>query len=641
MDRMNGLSSAWVRVCLIWLLVLWHLPAMAEAPKLAPSSRDQISERAWLDDPSNGLGPEQVRGMNWTPYNGPLRRGFQSSTTWLRLKIEPLADTGRLSPDREKRLVLRILPGHLDEVALFDPRRPDQPPFLTGDTHDWRKAEYRSFNQNLVIDTPAEPIEILLRLRTTSHHGIHVEALRWDDIESIDRLQQLLYGAIITFLVVVLAWAVVAWLERRDRVIGAFAVHQLISILFSLILFGFARVYLSGVLSPNAINTLSSVAFPITATAVLWFHWHLLREFSPPQLGMRCLGWLTLITPSTLVFIPAGLTRLTLQTTLITTLIYPLMLLALAALTRPRQPAEPPRLSRRTLIVAYSLNLIILWNATLPALGILPSPPWTLYSATAYGAISALILLSFLRSRERHQAVARHETQTQLALAAQLVKQEQAMRRDQEQFITMLTHELTNALATAHLAIGGLDPSSPMRARGYRAIDNIRGIIQRVISSGEHETAAPVLQLAPLDVQSLGRELAEQSNASSDIVFTSDAHLPRLTSDRQLLGVILGNLLDNALKYRAQGSLVTVRISPETRGTRRGIQVAVSNQTGEAGPPDPEMVFKKYWRGPGASRAAGSGLGLYLSSLIAKRLDGDLQCRVDPTHVRFLLWLPI
>jgi signal transduction histidine kinase len=638
---MNGLRFAWVRCCLIWLLVLWQLPAMAQAQKPAPGPRDQISERAWLDDPSNSLGPEQVRDRDWTPYKGPLRRGFQSSTTWLRLKVEPLADAGRRSADREGRLVLRILPGHLDEIALFDPRRPDQPPLLTGDTQDWRKAEYRSFNQSLVIDTPAESVEILLRLRTTSHHGIHVEALRWDDVEAIDRQQQLLYGAVIMFLVMVLAWAVVAWLERRDRVIGAFAVHQLISILFSAILFGFARVYLSGLLPPNAIDTLSSVSFPITATAVLWFHWHLLREFSPPRLGMRCLGWLTVITPITLLFIPAGLTRLTLQITLLTTLIYPLLLLVLAALSRPRTLAEPPTLSRRALIVAYSLNLIVLWNATLPALALLPSPPWTLYSATAYGVISALILLSILRSRERHQDIARNESQTQLALAAQSIEQEKAMRRDQEQFITMLTHELTNALATAHLAIGGLDPSSPMRARGYRAIDSIRSIIQRCVSSGEYETAAPVLQVERLDVQSLVRELMEQSNGGSDIILTSDSELPKVTTDRKLLGIVLGNLIDNALKYRARASQITVQITSELRGTRGGIQVAVTNQPGETGPPDPERAFRKYWRGPGASRAAGSGLGLYLSSLIATRLDSDLQCHVDPTHVRFVLWLPI
>jgi signal transduction histidine kinase len=52
-------------------------------------------------------------------------------------------------------------------------------------------------------------------------------------------------------------------------------------------------------------------------------------------------------------------------------------------------------------------------------------------------------------------------------------------------------------------------------------------------------------------------------------------------------------------------------------------------------------MFKKYWRGAGATRHAGSGLGLYLSSLIAHRLGGELRYQSEMTDVRFVLWLPI
>jgi signal transduction histidine kinase len=67
----------------------------------------------------------------------------------------------------------------------------------------------------------------------------------------------------------------------------------------------------------------------------------------------------------------------------------------------------------------------------------------------------------------------------------------------------------------------------------------------------------------------------------------------------------------------------------------------VSNAPGDAGRPDPEQLFKKYWRGAGATRHAGSGLGLYLSSLIARRLGGELRYQPEMTDVRFVLWLPI
>ena len=369
------LSQMLARCCLMGLAALWQAPALAEPLASGHDPRDRISERAWLDDPSNSLGPEQVAAMRWTPYSGPLRRGFVASTTWLRLKIEPAPDSQGSHPDRQSLLVLRILPGHLDEIALFDPRLAGQPPQLAGDRQDIRQAEYRSFNQNLVLAAPSEPMEVLLRLRTSGNHGIHVEALGWDDLEDIERQQQVLIGAVLAFLLTILGWAVSAWWEQRDRVIGAFIVQQLVSIIFTLSLLGVFRAYLPGWLDAQTIDLITSTMFPITAATVLWFHWHFLREFKPPALGLRCVKWLAAATPLILLLMWAGLMRQALALTMLVTVLTPLLLLLLAFFTGKPAPNQQPRLSRRQLIAVYGLTLAILWNATLPAFGWLPSPP--------------------------------------------------------------------------------------------------------------------------------------------------------------------------------------------------------------------------------------------------------------------------
>ena len=636
-----GLIKALARCCLLWLLTAWQLPGLADPGEVSSDPHDHISARAWLDDPASSLGPDQVRAMGWTPYSGPLRRGFTASTTWMRLRIEPLAGESRRSADSQTRLVLRMQPGHLDEIALFDPRHPDQPPQLAGDRQDWRLSEYRSFNQNLVLAAPSEPIEILLRLRTTSHHGIHVEALHWDEAEAVDRQQQLVMGAVIAFLLMVLAWAVAAWTESRERVVGAFIAHQVVSVLFALSLFGFFRVYLSGWLPAPAIDRITSMLFPITTATVLWFNWHFLREFKPRLLAMRCLLLLAVAALLSLPIMLAGLMREALKFNSVIALLYPPLLLLLAWLSANPAPGDPPRLSRLQLVLIYSPMALFTWAAAMPALGWLPSPPWAMYSAIAYGLISAAMLFGALRARARHAASARRKVQTDLVLAEQLVAQERERRHEQEQFMTMLTHELTNALATAHLAIGSLSPASPMRGRGYRAIDSMRNIIKRCAISGELEVAEPVLQVAPVDVRALLLELRQQLQAGASVKLNTDAALPDCATDRQLLGVILSNLLDNALKYRAEAGIVEVTASPQSRGALPGLQLSVSNAPGDAGRPDPEQLFKKYWRGAGATRHAGSGLGLYLSSLIARRLGGELRYQPEIAHVRFVLWLPI
>ena len=252
---------------MVWLLLVWQLPGLAQSVPPARDPLDHISARAWLDDPSNSLGPEQVRSMAWTPFTGPLGRGFLGSTTWVRLKIEPPDNQGPTGENWRPGLVLRMQPGQLDEIALFDPRHSNQAPQLAGDSHNWRLSAYRSFNQNLVVAAPSEPIEVYLRVRTTSHHGIQVEALRWDDAEAKDRLQQLIFGGVITFLLMILGWAMWAWIEHRERVLGAFIVHQWISLIFALSLLGFVRVDLSQWLSPSVLDGLTSAMNPITATA--------------------------------------------------------------------------------------------------------------------------------------------------------------------------------------------------------------------------------------------------------------------------------------------------------------------------------------------------------------------------------------
>jgi signal transduction histidine kinase len=113
--------------------------------------------------------------------------------------------------------------------------------------------------------------------------------------------------------------------------------------------------------------------------------------------------------------------------------------------------------------------------------------------------------------------------------------------------------------------------------------------------------------------------------------------LPRMLSDEKLLKIVIGNLLDNALKYSLKGSTVRLALA-ELNGK---IRLEVSNVPGPAGRPDPSKVFQKYYRNEKAHGFIGSGLGLYIIKNTVRLMGGDLHYKPTDELVKFELWLPL
>jgi signal transduction histidine kinase len=90
-------------------------------------------------------------------------------------------------------------------------------------------------------------------------------------------------------------------------------------------------------------------------------------------------------------------------------------------------------------------------------------------------------------------------------------------------------------------------------------------------------------------------------------------------ADAERIGLVLSNLVANAIRHTARGGQITLR-SLESAGTER-FEV---QDTGEGIPLEhQERIFEKFYRVPGA-RGGGVGLGLYIAREIVQAHGGDM-----------------
>ena len=100
-------------------------------------------------------------------------------------------------------------------------------------------------------------------------------------------------------------------------------------------------------------------------------------------------------------------------------------------------------------------------------------------------------------------------------------------------------------------------------------------------------------------------------NASDDYVVLGDEHS---------LGILLNNLIDNAIRHTPEGGKVDVILTRDAEGM--GVEVV---DTGSGIAPDElDRVFDRFYRGTGA-QGSGSGLGLAIASSIAGRHGATLD----------------
>ena len=156
----------------------------------------------------------------------------------------------------------------------------------------------------------------------------------------------------------------------------------------------------------------------------------------------------------------------------------------------------------------------------------------------------------------------------------------------------------------------------------------VNGMKQAFTNARNIPKSGRALQMEQLDLNELARATTSRwvpraLAAQIDLGFEPSPRALSLVGDRLLLEELLGNLLDNAIRYTPQGGEVTVRVSELNKTPVLSVE-----DTGPGIPEDERaLVLERFHRGRNAAQTPGSGLGLSIVREIAQthgaRVDID------------------
>lgn len=612
-----------------WLFALYFL--MMTAAGAVQAMENHIVSISSLEDPKGSFTIEDVAGQTFKPEGKLVSKGYSPSVYWLKVVVKPTV------PDQ--LLILRIRPTFLDEVRLYTPARDgsgwliqtsgDRTPFL-------ERPAVSTLSLNFKI-TPTEETTYFLRVATTSSVVVYAEALTENQSGQKSTLMNLAHLFLMSLIFAVSLWALKEFMVRREAVYLAFFFTQIFLIAYNLALSGYLAVLIP---NSNLSDRLSSIIFVTTASVGVVMHYLFLKAFRVRAFVLRAFELIMFMAIPLNILLLMGEYKLALTINVLDitflAVLYMLIPLTLRA-------SAPP--GRAVATVVYLLLGSTLFVSTTPYLGWFGSyTEMIFFGAPIQAFISACVFFAALVLRSRalvRKAAAAH---IDLQLSQQALKLERWLAEERKQLMDMLTHELKTPIAITRLTVDGVSMEDSKRGRINRALQSINGIIERCSLSNQMEQDVIKVSASDLDLIALVRGLVEQSTAPERFEIEANEALvdeSKVNSDRQLLSIVISNLLDNAVKYSQPSSSISLQIERHVADDKTTVLLHVTNEPGTAGLPDADQMFERYYRNQAARDVTGSGLGLYLVKGLCEKLNIHIAYACISGKARFTLQIPV
>lgn len=242
--------------------------------------------------------------------------------------------------------------------------------------------------------------------------------------------------------------------------------------------------------------------------------------------------------------------------------------------------------------------------------------------------------ISTEESRRAHQIVAEEADRRR--------KEAEAAVEAKSAYLAMISHELRTPISAILAGAGELERTSPGQGRAQARLikgagQMMRGLLDDLLDLSKIEVGRMEVETVDFDLRALVSEALRmwrpEARHKGLKLRVEGAHsLPDwVHGDPTRIRQVLNNLISNALKFTAQGS-ITLRLSATPAEGGQAISVAVAD-TGPGMTPDQVArlftPFDQLDAGM-ARKHGGSGLGLAISRELARLMGGDLTASSAP-----------
>ncbi len=619
-------GQGWAWVCL-WLLALlaWSVAGTAKAQ----TTELRVS---YCADP---LRQElaQVMDCAWQA-EVPPRQGWGQGARWLRLQVPASRNQPALG------LSLQIRPYFLEHVALHE----------QGTEGRWQVREAGSRlpgsqpyavlgGYAFALSAQPQAQTLYMQVRTANLHalGLQLQTV-WRPDAAPDAHPHLDIMLQLGVLAMVLLFALFSHALHPRPVMGRFAL--LTANVMGCTLVGSGLLAMTLLQDHPALNRwLFDALLSLRLSLWLWASQALLAPYQAPRWWTHYCRAVHALTALVLLLLTLGWPLLAQGLLLAAILSSPLV----QALAVWRTQGAPPA-HQRMLLAGFLLTGALLFVA----LGTSLLPAWAFHHALLMVRLidlaNPLILLGLMTLQQRWQLAEFKALQDELTRSRLQTEFERRLLDERQVLIDMLVHELKNPLASISLALSSLfpgdksPPQDPARRllNIRRSIRDMSSVLERCTLMNTLEEGKTELRLSPVALDALVQAQVQATGQAERFVLLLDPL--SVTSDAQFLGLVLSNLIENALKYSAPATPIHIRLEIAQGGHAAWLHI--DNEVQPDMQPDAQQLFTRYYRHPLAQHVRGTGLGLYLVRAMCHELGVQVSHSPHPRGVRFSLEMP-